>query len=66
MFDVFIEAHASENSVVLNVECGELNVPRRCSRGFKACGKHTVPDIFTTHFSLMMHLMRLSTPYSYK
>ena len=28
-----------ENTVVLNVECGELNVWRRCFRGFKVSWK---------------------------
>ena len=55
-----------KNIVVLNVECGELNAPRRCYHGFKACGKHTLPNIYTTHFSLMTHLMHLLSPYPYK
>ena len=55
-----------EKTIVLNVECEELNAPRQCSRGFKACGKHTLHSIYTTHLALMTHLMHLSTPYPYK
>ena len=35
-----------ENTIVLNVECGELNVRRRCSRGLKARGKRTLPRVY--------------------
>ena len=55
-----------ENTVVLNVECGELNVRRRCSQGFKASRKHMLPRIYTTHLVLTAHLMRMLTPYAYK
>ena len=51
----------AENTVVLNVECGELNVRRRCSSG-----KHMLPRIYMAHLVLMAHLMRLSTLYPYK
>ena len=52
-----------ENIAVLNVECGELNALGRCSRGFKACGKHMLPNIYTTHFAMTAHLMLLLAPY---
>ena len=28
------------------VKCGELNAPRQCSHGFKACGKRTFPSVY--------------------
>ena len=55
-----------ENTVVLNVEWGDLNVRRWFFRGFKACGKHTLPRIYMAHLALTTHLMRLLTAYPYK
>ena len=52
-----------ENIAVLNVECVELNALGPCSRGFKACGKRMLPNIYTTHFSMTAHLMLLLAPY---
>ena len=52
------------NIIVLNVECGELIALKRCSSGFKASGKRMLPNIYTTHFALTAHLMRLLAPVS--
>ena len=41
--------------MVLNVECGELNAPRQCSRGFKACRKFMLPIIYTADLALTAH-----------
>ena len=43
-----------ENTIVLNVECGELNAPRRCSHGFKACEKCMLPSILKLNVHLAL------------